>query len=82
MIRNSFQGLKKNGNFIIAHKDKNIVFSHLPPEWFCDWEFYSRDEKDLLNIVNALNLNNADVTIDREKSGNIFFHHVNMKAMQ
>ncbi|MBN2452745.1 MAG: class I SAM-dependent methyltransferase [Candidatus Omnitrophica bacterium] len=73
MIKNSFKGLKKNGNFIIAHKDKEIAFSHLPPEWFCDWVFISRNERDMLKIVNDAGLENFSYDIKREISGQIFF---------
>ena len=73
MIKNLFDGLNKNGAFILAHKDKDISFSHLPPEWFCDWVFVSRNEKDLLNLIEEAGINNYSHSIEREKSGQIFF---------
>lgn len=73
MIKNSFDGLNTNGKFIIAHKDKDISFSHLPPEWFCDWEFISRNEKDMLNLIKETILQKFSYDIIREKSGQIFF---------
>jgi len=73
MIKNSFKGLKKNGSFVIAHKDKDITFSHLPPEWFCDWVFVSRNEADMLKVINDAELKNFSYDIKREKSGQIFF---------
>ena len=73
MIMNSFHGLNPKGKFIIAHKDKSIEFSHLPPEWFCDWEFYERDEGDLLALINSIKLEGAGIKVERENTQNVFF---------
>ena len=74
MIKSSFKGLKIGGQFIIAHKDKDISFSHIPPEWFCDWTFYQRNEEDLLKIIESLNLKNVHLQKDRDKTGDVFFY--------
>jgi len=73
MIKNSFVGLNPGGSFIIAHKDKEIAFSHLPPEWFCDWEFFSRNEKDMKDLVESAEIGKFSYNVEREKSGQIFF---------
>lgn len=73
MIRNAFSGLRKGGRFIIAHKDKDIHFSHLPPEWFCDWMFVSRNEEDMLALIDDIGLQGAEVSVERDDTGEIFF---------
>ena len=73
MIKNSFIGLNPGGSFIIAHKDKNIVFSHLPSEWFTDWVFISRDEIDMKNLIDSADIGKFSYDVEREKSGQIFF---------
>ena len=73
MIKNSFVGLNPGGSFVIAHKDKNINFSHLPSEWFSDWEFYQRDETDMKNLVDSADIGKFSYGVEREKSGQIFF---------
>jgi len=74
MVKNAFHGLKCGGKFIIAHKDKDVSFSHIPPEWFCDWIFYQRNEKDLLNIIEDLKLDGLEIATDRDRTGDIFFY--------
>lgn len=73
MIKNSFIGLNPGGSFIIAHKDKNVAFSHLPPEWFSDWEFYQRDETDMKNLIDSADIGKFSYHVERENSGQIFF---------
>ncbi|MFH1837114.1 MAG: class I SAM-dependent methyltransferase, partial [Candidatus Omnitrophota bacterium] len=74
MIKSSFNGLKTGGHFIIAHKDKDLSFSHIPPEWFCDWTFCQRNEQDLLEIIESLKMKNVRVEKDRDKTGDVFFY--------
>jgi SAM-dependent methyltransferase len=79
LIKNAFGGLKPGGKFIIAHKDKNVSFSHMPPEWFCDWVFYPRNEEGLLDIINSIGLGNVEITKTRDETGNIFFYILTKK---
>lgn len=73
LIKTSFEGLNRGGEFIIAHKDKEINFSHLPPEWFCDWVFVPRNQEDLLSLVRAVGLGDAVSRIERDSTRQIFF---------
>jgi len=65
--------LASNGKFIITHKD--IEKCHpVSPDWFCDWNFYSRNEKHLVDLVRSIGIRNFDIeTIIREKSRRILF---------
>ena len=74
MIKNAFYGLKCGGKFVIAHKDKDVSFSHIPPEWFCNWVFYQRNEMDLLHIIEGIKLNGVCIETERDKTGDIFFY--------
>ena len=73
MIRNSFAGLRKGGQFIIAHKDREMPFSHLPPEWYCDWVFVQRNEEELLNLIEEAGLGDFKYEVEREDTKHIFF---------
>jgi len=67
--------LATNGTFIIAHKDINICHP-VSPDWFCDWSFYSRTEKDLIDLAKSVTSisNKYEIKSDiREKSQRIFF---------
>ncbi|MFA5287552.1 MAG: class I SAM-dependent methyltransferase [Candidatus Omnitrophota bacterium] len=65
--------LKPTGKFIIAHKDIEIC-KPTPPAWFCDWNFYGRNERDLKNLIASSEAGKFKIekTI-REESGRIFF---------
>lgn len=73
LIKTSFEGLNRGGEFVIAHKDKEINFSHLPPEWFCDWVFIPRNQEDLLSLVRAAGLGDTVSRIERDSTRQIFF---------
>jgi SAM-dependent methyltransferase len=74
MMHSAYKGLKPGGRFIIAHKDKEISFSHVPPEWFGDWTFYQRNEQDLYSLINETGLDWSEIKIDRDETGDIFFY--------
>lgn len=74
MVTNAFKGLKSGGKFIIAHKDKEISFSHIPPEWFGDWTFFQRNEQDLFSLIESAGQDWSEIKIDRDQTGDIFFY--------
>lgn len=73
LIKNSFDNLNPGGRFIIAHKDKELSFSHLPPEWFCDWVFFPRNEADMFKIVADAGLADIRHEVRRDSTDQIFF---------
>lgn len=64
--------LSNDGIFIITHKDIDI-YKPLAPNWFCDWNFYSRNEKDLINLIHSLRISNFELEVEREESKRILF---------
>lgn len=47
--------LDEDGELIITFKDKEKdPFAPLPPDWFCDWKFVPRTEKDAFNLLYGL----------------------------
>jgi hypothetical protein len=67
-----FNLLETSGKLIIAHKDVS-KYKPLPPDWWCDWSFYSRDEHHLLNLITKSGIRNFELRVEREPSGIIFF---------
>jgi hypothetical protein len=61
---------------IVAHKDIDRC-NPAPPDWFCDWHFYSRSEKDLVNLVKDSLIDGYKINLDREKSNKIIFLVIN-----
>jgi len=73
LMRFCIELLAPKGKFIITHKD--IERCHpVSPDWFCDWNFYSRTEKNLIALMKSIGISNFDIeTIAREKSRRILF---------
>ena len=74
MMHCAYKGLRPGGRFIIAHKDKEISFSHVPPEWFGDWTFFQRNEQELYSLISETGLDWSEIKIDRDETGDIFFY--------
>jgi 2-polyprenyl-3-methyl-5-hydroxy-6-metoxy-1,4-benzoquinol methylase len=72
-VRFCIETLKPSGKFIIAHKDIEIC-KPTSPSWFCDWNFYGRNEKALRDLIASSEAGKFKIekTI-REKSNRIFF---------
>jgi cyclopropane fatty-acyl-phospholipid synthase-like methyltransferase len=72
-VKFCIEALKPSGKFIIAHKDIEIC-KPTPPSWFCDWNFYGRNEKALRDLITSSEAGKFRIekTI-REKSNRIFF---------
>ena len=71
--------LLPKGRFIFAHKDISI-YKPLPPNWFCDWNFYSRTEEQLQKLINESSDNISDnISLDREESNHIIFFDLEHK---
>lgn len=73
MTKNVHLGLKPKGEFLIAHKDKELSFSHLPPEWFCDWTFYPRNEQEMKELMQDVGVGRVLDSVIREPSQQVFF---------
>lgn len=74
LVRFSFGILSNNGVAAIAHKD--IDADPVTPiyfDWFCDWKFVPRNQDQLIKIVKNSGIKNYSLSVEREKSGTIFF---------
>lgn len=49
-VRFCFESLASKGKLFLAVKNTKI-FKSLASDWFCDWNFYLRDQKDLLALI-------------------------------
>jgi hypothetical protein len=69
--------LRGNGVLIIAHKDIS-KYKPLPPNWFCDWNFYSRDQQDVTRLIEQYC--DKKPKISRDDSGLILFFEIQKKT--
>lgn len=51
LIKFCFQSLALNGKLFFAVKNTRL-FKSLASDWFCDWNFYLRDQKNLIALIN------------------------------
>ncbi|RJP29200.1 MAG: hypothetical protein C4533_05215 [Candidatus Omnitrophota bacterium] len=72
LISFCFNLLNSKGRLIIAHKDVS-KYKPLPPDWWCDWSFYPREENHLLNLIVKSEIDGFDIKISREPSNIILF---------
>jgi extracellular factor (EF) 3-hydroxypalmitic acid methyl ester biosynthesis protein len=73
-----FKLLKPKGSFSFAHKDI-LMYKPVDIDWWCDWTFYSRDEKRVLALISECEIENFDLKVEREPSGVIFFVTITKK---
>lgn len=69
--------LRGNGVLVIAHKDIT-KYKPLPPNWFCDWNFYSRDQKDVTKLIEQYCKRKPKIS--RDDSGLILFFEIQKKT--
>ncbi len=73
LVRQCYDWLSAGGEFVIAHKDREKTFSHLSPEWFCDWEFIPRNEAEVIKLLKESGVSEAITEISRDSTKDIFF---------
>lgn len=73
LIRFCFDLLEPKGTLIIAHK--NIKkYKAIAPDWFCGWNFFPRNKRNLKEIINTyVSSNNYDIRFADRKLKHIFF---------
>ena len=75
VVRESFRLLGKGGRLVMAHKDR-LGYNPLSPDWFCDWVFTPRSEKELLGLFREVAPPGVRFRSFREPTKNIFFTEV------
>ena len=71
-LKTCYDLLEDNGKLFISHKDR-LVYDPIVEDWFCDWTFYPRTEKELLKIVSSFVGDQSKITAFRGDSKIIYF---------
>ena len=64
--------LSKKGKFVITHKDVERCHP-VSPDWFCDWNFYSRSENKLFELIKSVGADCFSIEKEYLKPSCIFF---------
>jgi len=75
LIEFCIRSLEPAGKLVIAHKDIG-QYKPLPPNWFCDWNFYPRNEETFLEIVRSIGVEPSAISVEREPSRRVVFFTV------
>jgi translation elongation factor EF-1beta len=73
-----FGQLQDKGTLIFAHKDID-KYNPISTDWWCNWTFYSRNEKKVLELISNCGIHNVEIKLEREKSGLIIFFIISKK---
>ena len=64
--------LEPKGTLVITHKDIEKS-DPAAPDWFCDWNFYSRNETQVRDLLSPLLSADIHLTVEREPTNQIMF---------
>ncbi len=73
-----FSILQPWGSLVLAHKDMT-QYDPIPIDWWANWTFYPRNEKNILDIVHNSIAESFDLKIERDKSNIILFFNITKK---
>lgn len=77
-IKYQYNHLRKGGKMIISHKDVDI-YEPIIIDWFCDWNFHSRNFDYVNNLIDSAGLGNFEKEIIKDDSNAIFFINLTKK---
>jgi len=73
MIEFCLKILDQNGRLVLSHKDIRYC-DPVSPDWFCEWKFYPRTEKDFIELVLSVKGYKPSIeSVVKEESGRIMF---------
>lgn len=65
--------LKEQGMLFLTHKNKEKTFSPLPPGWFCDWKFVSREKEEVIGLFYNCGIENFFLSTEVDEFNDIFY---------
>lgn len=73
LIHALYKLLPKGGKLILTHKDREKTFPSIPPDWFCDWKFVSRNKEEALKLFYDCGISKFTLTSDSDDFGYIYY---------
>ena len=63
--------LHTQGKLILTHKNRDKTFSSIPPDWFCDWKFVSRNRDEVIKLIHEIEIPKFSLSIETDDFGYI-----------
>lgn len=73
LIQGLYQLLEDGGELILTHKNRDKTFPPLPPEWFCDWKFISRNKEEVIKLFYTCGISEFSLTVDSDDFEHIYY---------
>jgi len=74
-----YQLLEKNGNLILTHKNREKTFPPIPPDWFCDWKFVSRNKEEVVKLFYTCGISRFSLSIASDDFEYIYYFTLTKK---
>lgn len=74
-----FQLLQKDGKLILTHKNKEKTFPPLPPDWFCDWKFVSRNKEEVIKLFYDCGMSGFSLSTESDDFEYIYYFTITKK---
>jgi hypothetical protein len=73
LINALYRLLPKDGKLILTHKNKERTFPSIPPDWFCDWKFVSRNKEEVIKLFYNCDISGFTLSSDSDDFGYIHY---------
>jgi hypothetical protein len=74
-----YQLMQKDGKLILTHKNKEKTFPPVPPDWFCDWKFVSRNKEEVIALFHKCGMSNFSLSTEADDFEYIYYFTVTKK---
>jgi hypothetical protein len=68
-----YQLLQKRGRLILTHKNREKTFPPIPPDWFCDWKFVSRDKEETMKLFYGCGISSFSLSVTSDDFEHIYY---------
>ena len=65
--------LPRGGKLVLTHKNKERTFPSIPPDWFCDWKFVSRNKEEVIKLFYNCEISGFTLSSDSDDFGYIHY---------
>ena len=74
-----YQLLRKDGKLILTHKNKEKTFPPVPPDWFCDWKFVSRNKDEAVKLFHNCGFGSFSLETEADDFEYIYYFTITKK---